>query len=252
MPHDAHESQDARESLTAGPGSSHVMGASDETLMHRATAGDEASFAELVARYEAPLRRVARNRLGRDDWVDDAVQETFLAVHKGGHTYDSRYRFRTWLWTILLNVCRQLWQRHARTPATTSCWDQPPAQLDEAARPSGARPQSDTPLDQLLQKERALLLARLLDRLTPAQADALRLRFFAGLKFQELADAMGCSLPTAKNRVRWGLLRLSQLIEADRAAWTVDGEPAAGRENPAKPPADLDPTSIRSSRGEPR
>jgi RNA polymerase sigma factor (sigma-70 family) len=63
----------------------------------------------------------------------------------------------------------------------------------------------------LWRKERAALLDELLARLTPAQADALRLRFFADLKFQEIADTMGCSLLTAKNRVRSGLLRLAEL-----------------------------------------
>jgi RNA polymerase sigma-70 factor (ECF subfamily) len=45
------------------------------------------------------------------------------------------------------------------------------------------------------------------------QADALRLRFFGGLKFQEIADAMQCSLNTAKNRVRWGLMRMAELMQ---------------------------------------
>jgi DNA-directed RNA polymerase specialized sigma24 family protein len=37
----------------------------------------------------------------------------------------------------------------------------------------------------------------------------LRLRFYGGLKFQEIADVQGCSLTSAKNRVRWGLLKMS-------------------------------------------
>jgi RNA polymerase sigma-70 factor (ECF subfamily) len=45
------------------------------------------------------------------------------------------------------------------------------------------------------------------------QADALRLRFFGGLKFEEIAGAMQCSLSTAKNRVRWGLERMAELVQ---------------------------------------
>ena len=48
------------------------------------------------------------------------------------------------------------------------------------------------------------------------QADAIRLRFFGGLKFQEIADAMDCSLSTAKNRVRWGLTTISEKLEAGK------------------------------------
>ena len=58
-------------------------------------------------------------------------------------------------------------------------------------------------------------LESLLARLPEAQADALRLRFFGELKFQEIADAMGCSLATAKNRVRWGLTTLSSMMQSE-------------------------------------
>ena len=44
------------------------------------------------------------------------------------------------------------------------------------------------------------------------QADALRLRFFGGLKFEEISETMQCSLGTAKNRVKWGLMRLAELV----------------------------------------
>jgi RNA polymerase sigma-70 factor (ECF subfamily) len=65
----------------------------------------------------------------------------------------------------------------------------------------------------LLAKERAAQLEALLARLSLAQADALRLRFFGGLKFQEIADTMQCSLNTAKNRVRDGLARMAEMLE---------------------------------------
>ena len=75
----------------------------------------------------------------------------------------------------------------------------------------------DGALENLLAAERRQLLEALLAELSTVQADALRLRFFGGLKFQEIADSMGCSLCTAKNRVRWGLLHLSELVQRNSA-----------------------------------
>jgi RNA polymerase sigma-70 factor (ECF subfamily) len=63
-----------------------------------------------------------------------------------------------------------------------------------------------------------------LARLPAAQADALRLRFFGGLKFQEIADTMPCSLNTAKNRVRDGLARMAEMLE------TADARASGRRE----------------------
>ena len=62
----------------------------------------------------------------------------------------------------------------------------------------------------------------LLARLPQAQADALRLRFFGGLKFQEIAAAMDCSLTTAKSRVKQGLLQLSEWLREEGTDWQLE------------------------------
>jgi RNA polymerase sigma-70 factor (ECF subfamily) len=98
--------------------------------------------------------------------------------------------------------------------------DHEPAFLVAAGTPS--------PLGQLLAKERSERLERLLERLSAAQADALRLRFFGELRFQEIADTMGCSLNTAKNRVKWGLLRLADMLNNSEQPQPIDRLDRAG------------------------
>jgi RNA polymerase sigma-70 factor (ECF subfamily) len=179
--------------------------------MRRAKRGDRAAFGLLVERYQGALARVALSRLGDAEAADDMVQETFFAAFKSKHTYDEQYAFRTWLWTILLNQCRRHAGRQARAPRHQSL-DQP---ADADAIEVGAAGAADTQpaaLSLLLARERREQLDALLARLTDVQADALRLRFFGGLQFQEIAVCMECSLPTAKLRVRCGLLRLSEMI----------------------------------------
>jgi DNA-directed RNA polymerase specialized sigma24 family protein len=81
-----------------------------------------------------------------------------------------------------------------------------------------------SPLDGLLARESAGRVQELLARLPDNQADAVRLRFFGGLKFQEIAEAQGCSLTSAKTRVRLGLLQLSQWLGASQAVLRMTGE----------------------------
>ena len=189
----------------------------DAALIQRVQAGQTDCFAELVRRYQAALWRVARSRLGRADWADDVVQETFLAAFKSRATYDPRYSFRTWLWTILLNQCRNHYQRRMRSVRVATLGESD----DRAEVDAFARPRETSPLGELLAKERAARLELLLGRLTTVQADALRLRFFGGLKFHEIAAAMQCSLNTAKARVRRGLERMAELIETAGARRVV-------------------------------
>ncbi len=180
----------------------------DATLMARVQRGETECFAELVRRYQGALARVAVSRLGRADWADDVVQETFMAAFKSAASFNPRYSFRTWLWTILLNQCHGHYQRRRRGV--------PLELLTEECHPTsqGGERGTGTPLAQLLAKERAAQLEATLAQLPLVQADALRLRFFGELKFHEIAEAMQCSLNTAKNRVRCGLVRMAELIEA--------------------------------------
>jgi RNA polymerase sigma-70 factor (ECF subfamily) len=176
----------------------------DGALIAAALAGDEGAFARLAERYQGPLLNAARSRLADRQLAEDAVQEALLCAFRWLHTYDSRYSFRTWLWTILLNQCSRIAARRKKLPAAATP-DQSPAPILPAA---------DSPVEQLLARENADRLHQLLARLPDVQADALRLRFFGGLKFEEIAQAMECSVSGAKNRVRLGLTQLAAWLNA--------------------------------------
>lgn len=174
----------------------------DGSIIADVLSGQRDQFSLIVGRYQSALFRLAISRLGRRDWAEDVVQETFLWAFKSLHSYDSKYSFRTWLWTILLNQCNRHYQKRSRRSHAHAAFEQ------ATAVPSD----EPTPPVRLLEKERAEQLEQLLRSLPDAQADALRLRFFGGLKFHEIAAAMGCSLSSAKNRVRWGLTKMGKML----------------------------------------
>jgi len=178
----------------------------DSDLMRRVQAGDHASFDRLVDRYRQPLLRAAWSKLGNTAWAEDVVQETFLAVFAARQSYNPQFAFRTWLWTILLNVCKRQWQRHKVRPETSFQATLPTTTYVEPHH-------HETGLQQVLSTERREVLTKLLTRLPDAQADALRLRFFGELQFSEIAEVMGSSLSGAKTRVKHGLEALAQLME---------------------------------------
>ena len=184
----------------------------DGVVVAAVLAGDRDRFAELVGRYHGPLTRLAYSRLGRREWAEDVVQEALLNAFKSLHTYDSQYSFRTWLWTILLNQCHRHYRRQGRGAVVRNWTDQATGSEQHDAQPGHA---TDSPLDKLMATERSEQLNALLNQLPAGQADALRLRFFGGLKFREIADTMDCSLSTAKNRVRDGLTKMAVQLTTD-------------------------------------
>lgn len=182
----------------------------DGSIIERVLAGDHEQFALLVERYRAALLRFAISRLQRVELAEDAVQETFLCAFISLRSYDSRFSFRTWLWTILLNQCRRHLKRQHR-------WMTEDKEIvgEDAAFSETVSNRELEPPESALANERLHELEKGLQGLPSAQADALRLRFFGHLKFQEIADAQRCSLSTAKNRVRNGLLSMSELLNSD-------------------------------------
>jgi RNA polymerase sigma-70 factor (ECF subfamily) len=206
----------------------------DAQLMRRVQAGETELFERLAVQYRHALYRVARSRLRDDATAEEVVQDTLLSAFRSRHTFRAGFNFRTWLWTILLNRCRRVQNARGRQPQAIS-W----TQIREThAGPLPSESHDSSPLAGLLQRERSEILETLLARLPEPVADALRLRFFAELKFHEIAQTQGCSLGTAKNRVKSGLLRLSALL---RQMGYGGSSASSVASQPSPPPDDAPP-----------
>ena len=174
--------------------------------MERVRSGQVALFDELVNRHRSSMLRTAVSKLrNRNQAVaGEAVQDAFLSAFAHRHTYRCEYSFRGWLWTILLNTCRSLARRElGRIDRASAQYD-----FEVSNEPCS----SDDALVRLVRAEQAALLFRFLNELPEVQADALRLRFFGELKFDEISQVMNCSTNGAKQRVRSGLERLSAAL----------------------------------------
>jgi len=183
----------------------------DAEIMERVIGGDVELFDELVRRYRQPLLRVAWSKLGHREWAEDVVQEAFLAAYAARETYNPQFAFRTWLWTILLNLCRRQWKRRQKPGRELTRPFQADADQSEFPEPVS----HDSGLTQLLATEQRRQVLRLIAELPEPQGDAIRLRFFAGLQYDEIAAAMESALSTAKVRVRKGLLRLAEELRRE-------------------------------------
>ena len=199
----------------------------DGRLVESVLRGDQTAFEQLVHRYQPALIKLATSKLRQPELAEEAVQETFMAALKSLHTYNSQFAFRTWLWTILINQCRRIASRQVRASA--------PEYSVGFALASLAS--NDThPDEQVAEQESRQRLQALLRQISAVQATALRLRFFEGMKYQEIAEKMDSSLSAAKQRVRAGLQAIAEKMsrsEAGLPSPIVRGEaehPLAGDE----------------------
>ncbi|PHS11943.1 MAG: hypothetical protein COA78_08785 [Blastopirellula sp.] len=183
---------------------------SDGEIIEAVLSGQREQFAVIVQRYRKALLRLANQQLGHPQLAEDVVQETFLNAFRWLNTYDSRYSFRTWLWTILKNACHRAYEQSSRRIKLNNTGSRSQKLIEQISS------NELSALEQLTCKEDHEHVRLLLDQLSDLQAEAVKLRFFGQMKFKEIADLVGCSLPAAKARVRQGLIHLTEFIERDQ------------------------------------
>ncbi len=153
----------------------------------------------LFERHKDYVFRLAWGFLGEQDGAEDATQEVFLRVAKGRARWRARAKFRTLLYQITLNVCREARRRRGRD-----------ARLASAAEVSELRVAS--PPDPRLAD-----LAKALDGLSERQREAVVLRFYEGLDTRETARVMGCREGTVKSHLHRALETLRRTMASEEA-----------------------------------
>src|SRR5947207_9171650 len=96
-----------------------LLSDSDELAMRRVKrAGDPAAFAQIVRRWETPIRRLCVRMIDDEHRGEDLAQEAFARVFANRTAFKEGARFSTWLWRIALNLCHEELRRVKRRGET--------------------------------------------------------------------------------------------------------------------------------------
>src|SRR5713101_5108333 len=90
------------------------MAASDYQLLDRYAAGDESAFEELVLRHQKTVYDLAYRMLENHADAADLAQKTFVQAFLHYRSFRRESSFRTWLYQICLNQCRNALRDRAR------------------------------------------------------------------------------------------------------------------------------------------
>jgi len=181
--------------FVTGDAEAHRQGIPTAELIRRFQHGQPRAFELLYDRYKDYVYRVAFFITRNVCEAEDAVQETFMDVHKALPNYDvaGPARFETWLYRVAVNRCKM---RLRRKPVPSAEWDEIEEQLERLPLPSEEEPESAA-----LRKERALALWQSVDALPQEHRDVIILRYQQDLSYDEIAQVLGVSLGTVKSRL---------------------------------------------------
>ena len=174
----------------------------ERELVERCRRGDEGAFEELIDRYKDLVFALIARTLQDKSRAEDLAQDVFLRIHRGLPYFRGEARLSTWIYRIVANACVQ---DHARPHATVSLDDE---RTSERHTPVAAdRGFSDFELRDRLEKA----VARL-----PANARLLvAAHYLDGVRYEELAEALGLPLGTVKTQLYRAKQQLRRLLETE-------------------------------------
>jgi len=177
----------------------------DETeLISRCQKGDQGAFKEIFDRYHKKVYRVAYGVLRHNENALDIVQEVFIKLFRSIKNFKGKSHFYTYLYRMVMNTAID----HARKTGKQFI-----SSLDEEGSFEPSDELEKGPEKILLQKELEEKVKWAMEKLPAEQRAALIFRDVEGFSYQEMAEAMGCSIGTVMSRLHYGRKRIQELLK---------------------------------------
>lgn len=174
--------------------------------MRKVAKGDLAAFRLLMERWEGAAKRYAYRVFGDYHAAEDAAQETFVRLYRSSGRYQPTAKFGTYFYTVLGNLCRDR-IRAARRRAGHGEVIEDVFVIDEANESVGLAPEPRVDTE-----EERLMVRQAVAELPEKLREALSLREFEGLSYQEIADVMSANLGEVKTWIHRGRKRLAHRL----------------------------------------
>jgi len=200
----------AEESAGVASGGGEDGGPDDATLVRQAQAGDRKAFDVLVNRYRdrvyGLIWNMVRNNADALDLTQDAFVKAWLALPR----FEARSAFYTWLYRISHNVTYD-WLRKRKIERV--------GEFDETIELHGIEASASTapapvlrPDERLRQQDYRDVIEQALGQLSADHRQVVLLREVQGLKYEEIAESMGCSTGTVMSRLFYARKKLQESL----------------------------------------
>jgi RNA polymerase sigma-70 factor (ECF subfamily) len=160
--------------------------------------GNDSAFIQIYEAYKVPLHRFCCRMVRNEQESQDIVQDVFTMLYKNPPYQDRNARLKSWLFTVARNGCLKSLRRSKFTE-------------DEDLSMMVSQEQPD---DETECAERTLVLQRVLSQLSPEYREAVILREWNGMSYEEISEILQTSIPAIKSRLFKARKQISTILHA--------------------------------------
>ena len=171
---------------------------SDFDLLDRFTDGDHGALEEIIARYQKAVFFFILRMVWDETDAADLSQKTFINAFRSIRGFNRRSNFKTWLYRIAINVCKNHFRDDPRRRELN---------IEGMVFVDGTNP-----LDHMISEEERRGLCLALNELPEKQRFTVVLRVYHGLTYREIAEITGCSEGPAKANFHFGVKKLRDIL----------------------------------------
>ena len=178
----------------------------DKVLVERVRKGDKQAFNLLVAKYQYKIQNLISRFIKDRSEQEDVTQEAFIKAYRAIANFRGDSAFYTWLYRIAVNTAKNHLVGASRRPPGQDIDPDENAAVNAA---SGLI-ELNSP-EQILQNDELVSVIRAAIAALPDELkQAITLREFDGLSYEDIAEVMGCPIGTVRSRI----FRAREAIEA--------------------------------------
>ncbi len=185
-------------------------------MSNRPSAADPAAelLRSALEEFEVPLTRYAVSILGDLERARDAVQDTFIRLHRQDPEA-VRAKVKSWLFTVCRNRCLDILKKEKRMIAIDE--QQIAALPEERDDPARALRRAE---DRARVDARVRDLMQRIEQLPPRQREVMRLKFQGDLSYKEIGEALGITTSNVGFTIHSAMKRLRSMMvpQAESAA----------------------------------
>ena len=186
---------------------------SDQEVVVKARAGNEAAYRELLRRYERPVFSLIFRMVRDRALAEDLSQDTFVKVLNALDSYRPEFKFSSWVFKIANNVAID--QLRKRELDTLSLDGAPDARTKEEIEATAlqAVDRTESPLAELESRELGSRIEDAIGKLRPEYRSCILLRHVEGRSYEEIAEALDLPLGTVKTYIHRARHELREYLE---------------------------------------